>query len=158
MFTGTSSKIHDSRIFSLSFIRNKLSTVCQSKWHIIGDAAYPLRQYLLTPYRDYGNLTNEQIIYNKKFCATRVKIENTFGLFKSRFLQLLHLDFHKVDKCAQFIISCCVLHNICIDNNDFVENLHTVIQPENMPGDCDSNEDERKKGEIKRRQLASSFL
>jgi len=43
---------------------------------------HPLKKYLLTPYRDYGNLTAAQQNYNHKLSTTRVKINNAFALFK----------------------------------------------------------------------------
>jgi hypothetical protein len=56
--------------------------------------------------------------FDKMLSATRVIIENTFGLLKSRFRQLIEVDMHNVNKISKFIISCCVLHNLCIENND----------------------------------------
>lgn len=115
VFTGVTGKLHDSRTFTLSFISKTISDICQNgKYHLLGDSAYPIREYLLTSYKDYGNLTRLQRIYNKKLCGTRVRIENTFGLLKSRFRQLMELQFHDIKKMSKFIISCCVLHNLCI--------------------------------------------
>lgn len=87
---------------------------------MLGDAAYPLREYLLTPYRDYGNLSNSEKNFNLHFCRARVKIENAFCLLKNRFRQLMRLDFHNVETMAKFIIACCALHNICIDRNEML--------------------------------------
>lgn len=112
VFTGPPSKIHDARIFQLSFLSNEIQNI-SADYHLLGDAAYPLRKYLLTPYRDYGNLTAAQQNYNHKLSKTRVKIENAFGLLKQRFRQLIQLDFITVKRSANFIISCCVLHNLC---------------------------------------------
>ncbi|RLU21199.1 hypothetical protein DMN91_005572, partial [Ooceraea biroi] len=89
IFTGPPSKIHDARVFNLSFISTTLPNICGNEWHILGDTAYPLKKYLITPYKDYGNLTEEQRNFNYKFCVCRVKIENAFGLLKARFRQLL---------------------------------------------------------------------
>uniref|UniRef100_A0A2S2NV70 DDE Tnp4 domain-containing protein n=1 Tax=Schizaphis graminum TaxID=13262 RepID=A0A2S2NV70_SCHGA len=76
---------------------------------------------VLVPYNDYGKLTESQKTFNKTLSSTRVLIENTFGLLKSRFRQLLQLDIHSVDKITKFIISSCVLHNLCIDMDDHIE-------------------------------------
>ncbi|RXM31106.1 hypothetical protein EOD39_7272 [Acipenser ruthenus] len=39
--------------------------------HVLGDSAYPLETYLLTPYRDNGHLTRKQSRYN---CLHRVYV------------------------------------------------------------------------------------
>lgn len=127
IFTGVSSKIHDSRVLSLSYINETLPTIVGQDRHILGDSAYPICTWLLTPYKDYGNLTPSHVDYNYRFSKTRVKIENAFGLLKSRFRQLIRLDFWKVKTMSRFILSCCVLHNLCIDNNDTIE-----FEPENQ--------------------------
>jgi len=47
VFTGSPS--HHARVFKLSFISNMLPDICRNEWHILGDAAYPLKKYLITP-------------------------------------------------------------------------------------------------------------
>jgi len=89
--------------------------MCEKKYNLLGDGAYPIQEKLLVPYNDYGRLTESQKTFNKILNSTRVLIENTFGLLKSRFKQLLQLDTHSVDKITKFIISSCILHNLCID-------------------------------------------
>lgn len=117
--------MHDARIFKESYVSKVLSNHCENgEYHIIGDSAYPIRPYLLTPFRHTAPLSAQQINYNNKFCGSRVVIENCFGILKKRFRQLLLLDFWTVDKITLFIISCCVLHNLCIiadDVNDFFD-------------------------------------
>lgn len=122
----------------------------------MGDAAYLIREWLLIPYRDYGNLSDKQRKFNKQFCATRVLIENAFGLLKSRFRQLTELDLHSVDKISKFIISCCVLHNLCIDNNDFFIFNNGIELDNQEPNNESRGEQEtllRRLGEIKRDHL-----
>ncbi|KAK5648280.1 hypothetical protein RI129_003172 [Pyrocoelia pectoralis] len=116
VFTGTPGKIHDSRVFDLSPISKEIPTIFEKKYHLLGDSAYSIREYLLTPYRDYGNLTNEKILFNKKF-----------GLLKGRFRQLSCLEFHCVDKITKFITVCCVLDNLCINRVDFIEEHDNII-------------------------------
>lgn len=155
VFTGAPGKIHDSRVFRLSPLSNTLPQICGQQYHILGDSAYPLREYLLTPYRDYGNLTAPQINYNYKFSATRVRIENTFGILKGRFRQLNFVDFHTVDKITKFIISCCILHNLCTDLMDLWEMVDYVPD---IPQPC--NEEERNlrlAGEEKRGQICNQL-
>lgn len=129
VFTGVPSKIHDSRVYKLSPISNQLEALCENTFHILADGAYELREWLLTPFRIYDLNSREKRRYNYKFCATRVVIENAFGILKKRFIQLLQLSLWDVDRISKFIISCCVLHNICIDANDCV------------PDDCEDDDD-----------------
>lgn len=121
VFTGIPGKIHDARTFRLSFIYERIQEICENGYfHLLGDAAYPLSNFLMKTYNTQ-NLTPAAKNFNKKLCQTRVLVENTFGLLKSRFRQLAHIDLHTVDKCTKLIISCCVLHNLCIDNNDYID-------------------------------------
>lgn len=159
VYTGVPSKIHDSRILKLSFIGKDLPYICSPNYHLLGDSAYPIREYLLTPFRDYGNLDESQKNYNLQFCRTRVKIENAFGALKCRFRQLLRLDFHNVETMAQFIIATCVLHNVCIDRDDFcdeeeISEFHISADPL----DDDRRENSLTQlGQIKRNQI-KAFL
>lgn len=115
---GCPSRIHDSRIFSLSPISDQLQEICHGRYHLLGDAAYPLRDYLITPFKDYGNLTAKQVKFNLAHCQTRVRIENTFGILKQRFRQLMRLDFFHVERMSKFVLACCTLHNLCIKLDD----------------------------------------
>lgn len=153
VFTGLPGKIHDARVFALSDLSKHLMSLCGKKLHLLGDGAYPIREWLLVPYKDYGRLTEPQKMFNKTFCATRVLIENTFGLLKCRFRQLLYLDIHSVDKITKFIISTCVLHNMCIDMDDHIEineeeNETLLVGSEDNMFEADIAL--KRKGEIKR--------
>lgn len=131
--TGNPSKVHDSRIFRKSRFARKIPLICaEGRFHVLGDAAYPLREFLLTPFRNYGKLTQSEALFNMKFSATRVKIENAFADLKGRFRQLLHLDFFIVDKMNKFILSCCVLHNLCVNSGD------TIVPPISDDGPSNS--------------------
>ncbi|KAM7303821.1 protein ALP1-like [Ixodes scapularis] len=119
VFLGHTGKTHDVQAFRRSFVLDDLPQICEGdKYHILGDAAYPLREYLLTQFRNYGKLVPDEVNYNLKLSQTRVRIENAFGLLKGRFRQLLYLEFWSVNKATQFILACCVLHNLCIDAGD----------------------------------------
>jgi len=160
-FTGIPSKIHDARVLKLSDIHAELPGICEgNKYHILGDEAYAIREWLIVPYKDYGNLSERQKIFNKKFCATRVSIENAFGLLKGRFRQLMELDMHNVDKISKFIISCCVLHNMCIDNNDdfdfSIDQECNVDEPYKEAGEQEALL--RRLGEIKRNELMEGLF
>lgn len=172
VLVGNSSKSHDSRCLRRSELLKKLPGICQGdRYHLLGDAAYPLRPYLLTPYRDYGRLSKHQKEFNAKFSATRVLIENAFSTLKKRFRQLIYLELHTVPWLNKFIIACCVLHNLCIESGDIAapddmdddEETSTTVEwvPENpVEDDADAAEDAalRQLGEAKRDRLMQVML
>ncbi|XP_053687031.1 putative nuclease HARBI1 [Sabethes cyaneus] len=172
VFIGSPSKIHDARIFVISSISVRLPDICGQTYHLLGEAAYSMREYLLTPYRDFGNLSAKQRNYNLKHAQTRVKIENCFELLKQRFRQLFRLDFFTVLKMCKFIMACCVLHNICIELDDsFVESNEdddevlldqdrerSPLNTATSDSDNRRNNALRRLGEMKRDTLANSFM
>jgi len=158
IFTGLPNKIHDARIFQLSHISKNVKNICSEEFHLLGDAAYPLRKWLLTPYRDYGNLTDSERNFNYKLSATRVKIENAFGLLKQRFRQLQRTEFLSVIKISQFIVSCCVLHNFCLMNDDdWIENIEIEHNTNIANNEATSIAIEKIEGEAKRNRLRISL-
>ena len=88
-----------------------------SGW-LLGDSGYPLKSHLLTPLAVTTNDNHRR--YNNAHRRTRVLIENTFGIWKSRF-RCLDKSGGKLlftpSKCCKIIVSAAVLHNIAIRNN-----------------------------------------
>ncbi|KAJ8300849.1 hypothetical protein KUTeg_022368 [Tegillarca granosa] len=72
--------------------------------HLVADAAYPLRRWLLTPYRDNGHLNQEQKHFNYMHSSNRVVIERLFGLLKGRYRRLYHIDSKQFDVFVPFDI------------------------------------------------------
>lgn len=84
--------------------------------HIIGDAAYAIHPHLLVPFRDNSHLSNRQKNFNYCLSSTRTCDWITKRI---RFRILLDcVPLTNVKKIPEFIIACCVLHNICILQND----------------------------------------
>lgn len=122
-----------------------------------------LRQWLITPYRNIGHFTESQKHFNKKFSATRVKIENIFGLLKGRFCQLTQIDMHEVNKITIFIICCCVMHNLCIDNDDSInyneyDNEEVIMTDEYVQDITVTDVQLKQAGESKRNNLKEYLL
>ncbi|KAK8770910.1 hypothetical protein V5799_025846 [Amblyomma americanum] len=166
---GCSSRIHDSRVFRKSSLVRNLPVVCQAgKYHVLGDAAYPVRQYLLTPFRDYGGLWKQHRDFNAKFSATGVLIENAFGILKKRFRQLIYLELRTVSWLNKFTMVCCILHNLCIDSGDIPpdepEDLPADVQWVPAAEDADSEQETaeetalRKLGELKREKVFEEMM
>ena len=60
--------------------------------HLIGDVAYALSQWVMTPFKDLGNLSAEQKRYNYIHSSSRMCIERAFGALKGRFRRLRYID------------------------------------------------------------------
>ena len=68
----------------------------------------PNSQYLVTPFKETGHLTNEQKYFNTKISKYRQIIERAIGLLKGRFRTLNCLNHTDV---VMYINTSCVSHN-----------------------------------------------
>ena len=94
--TGYPGSIHDARILRLSslFQRPTVSQLYRRPVRningldiaplIVGDSAYPLKEWLMKPYPDNGLLSNAQKRFNKKLSQGRVIAEQAYGHLKGR--------------------------------------------------------------------------
>ncbi|KAL1492461.1 hypothetical protein ABEB36_010713 [Hypothenemus hampei] len=70
VFIGFPGSVHDSRVFMNSPLGMNLAEKC-GNFFLLGDSGYPLRTHLLTPFKDRGNLTRQQLNYNVKLAQNR---------------------------------------------------------------------------------------
>lgn len=98
---------------------------------MLGDAAYPLRLWLITPYRDNGRLTAQQKAFNTALSSTRVTVERAFGFLKGRFRRLQRVD--KLETAVHTVVMCTILHNICIINEDGMQDYFNEENGQDMP-------------------------
>ncbi|XP_067208240.1 putative nuclease HARBI1 isoform X2 [Linepithema humile] len=136
--TGHVGSVHDQRVFRLSEVNDYLQDPVKfpDDSHLLGDAAYNIHEHLMVPFRDNGHLTNRQKNYNFCHSSARMAIERAFGMLKGRFRNLLTvLDMERVDLIPDFIMACCVLHNICsLKNDDFQiteQNVFEIVSESN---------------------------
>ena len=83
------------------------------QYHIVGDSAFGVQKHLMVPFKNSGNLSQAQILFNIKLSKARVTIENAFGFLKGRFRRLKHVDAD-IARIPKIIKACCVLHNISV--------------------------------------------
>lgn len=107
-----------------------------SKYHLIGDSAFALKTWLITPYRG-NNLTRIQRHHNYRLSSERVKIEHTFGAYKGRWRRVQFINTYHVYKAIEIATSACVLYNFCLLNGDFWE--ETFVEPDETPNMGDQN-------------------
>lgn len=131
-YAGHAGSMHDARVFRNSFLAEFIQRPDEYfpfDSHLLGDAAYPIHAHVIVPFRDNGHLSARQKNFNYCLSSTRMAIERAFGLLKMRFRILLDcLPLTDITKIPQFILACCVLHNICILQND---NIDVLICPTN---------------------------
>ena len=125
-------------------------------YHILGDCAYPLTRWLLTPYRDTGHLTRNETNFNKNLSSQRQVIEKGFGRLKGRFRRLKHISMKNVEEICSVIFAACVLHNICIlrreELEEFMEADDDIDQANILPLQFPENNAE---GVLKRMNLTN---
>ena len=120
---GCPGRIHDARAFRLSDLDYRagddISARFSSKdYHLLADAAYPGRSYLLMPFVNLGNLTPRQKNYNKKQAGIRVDVERAFGRLKGRFKRLQYVDTKEPSTAKWIVCAALAMHNFGIFKND----------------------------------------
>ena len=64
-------------------------------------------------------MSDNQKKYNYLHSTARVTVERCIGLLKGRMRSLLHcLPMTRVDLIPEYIVACCVIHNICVMRQD----------------------------------------
>ena len=92
--------------------KTKLIGGVQVPPYIIGDAAYPLKSWLMKPFPQ-TELTEDAKTYNYRISRPRMVVENAFGRLKGRWRRLIKRCDMTIEKVPTIIAACCVLHNIC---------------------------------------------
>lgn len=80
IFVGASGRTHDARVFRISDLAKNIEHYGYQKFfnedlHLLGDSAYPLKQWMLVPYKDVGHLTREKLHFNTLHSKTRFVFE-----------------------------------------------------------------------------------
>lgn len=123
VFIGFPGSAHDARVLRESPFFAQAPGKC-GDGYILGDSAYPLLPWLLTPYRESGDrFPRWKINFNKHHSQQRVTIENTFGLLKQRFRRLYSIDAKSILQSCMIVMAACVLHNLCNSERDFMAEL-----------------------------------
>ena len=86
----------------------------------LGDSAYPLSPFMMTPFRETGNLSQCKKIYNRKVSSVRQTVERAIGHLKGRFRRLRDLNCINIREICYLVMSACILHNLCVLADDDV--------------------------------------
>lgn len=74
VFTGYPGGVHDSRVLRQSDLWDDGLQLSNMNYHLLGDGAYPIRRWLLTPLRDNGRSTPQDKKFNTYHSSNRVLI------------------------------------------------------------------------------------
>ncbi|KAK0156284.1 Protein ALP1-like [Merluccius polli] len=100
---------------------------------MVGDAAFPLKLYLMRPYPGQ-NLTHQKRIFNYRLSRARMVVENAFGILSSRW-RVLHrrINLHP-QNVDTLVLAACILHNFLLAPRENVRMLEEAEQQRrNLP-------------------------
>ncbi|XP_043485209.1 putative nuclease HARBI1 [Leptopilina heterotoma] len=144
VFAGCCGSMNDARVWQLSDIHQESvlhsDDYFPNQCHILGDKAYKLNFNMLTPYKNFGNMPRVQVFYNLLHARTRQIIERAFALLVCRFRRLKYLYLQNVLYASLIILTCCILHNICISFNDIIEDYEIVHDNDNCEVQFDNDD------------------
>ncbi|CAN7948745.1 unnamed protein product, partial [Ixodes pacificus] len=128
---GTPGRCHDSNVYGRSQLRTLVdSAQFQSPTVaiegtaiapiILCDQAFPLTTNLLKPFASATSETREAV-FNYNLSKTRRIVENAFGRLKARFRFIMKRMECQLPNAKRAIRAACILHNICEEFRDKVE-------------------------------------
>lgn len=140
---GYPGSVHDSRILRNSWLfqeANNESILAAPIFHLneniglkpylVGDAAYPLFSWLIKPFQQTKHLAYSQQQFNVELSRARVCIERAFGVLKGRWRVLLGKVCLEPSFVADIFVACAVLHNICQERREPVDDLQPQDEPD----------------------------
>ncbi|XP_026288980.2 uncharacterized protein LOC113213968, partial [Frankliniella occidentalis] len=132
IYCGEPGSLHDSRVFRRSPLSRRLleQNLLADGEHILGDSAYILTDKVLTPFRNIGNLTVQQINYNFRLSSLRSMVERAFGLLKMKWRRLFYLSAKRMDLVVRTVVASITLHNFLIYGGEIPEVDLQHIEPE----------------------------
>ena len=82
-------------------------------YFMIGDNAFPLRQWMMKPFTS-RHLTDDDRIFNNQLSRASHIVENAFGILASRFRCLLSTLQHEIENVNSIVIALVNLHNLML--------------------------------------------
>ena len=133
---GFPGSLHDTRILRNTWLNQlannrdilqtplfHLSATASVKSFVVGDAAYPMHEWLIKPYQYAPNIDQEEKIFNLALSLARMIIEGAFGVLKGRWRILLNKVSLEPSFVANIVVACCVLHNVCQGHSEPAEEV-----------------------------------
>ena len=124
---------HDAATWTMSLFKGWLETRNELGGLVLGDSAYPLSHYCLTPYDEQESQTSDsKCLFNVRHSQARVEMtENIYGMWKKRFPLIKHIRLH-VNNAVRVITASAVLHNMAVEWKDTLPELQ-MESPQPVP-------------------------
>lgn len=98
--------------------------------HLIGDASFPLKPWLMKGYSLDDQLSPEQRRLSHTISSARSVVDTAFTRLKGRWRCLLKKNDIDASNMSKVVVACCVLHNVCENRGDsFLPEWNTGMVP-----------------------------
>lgn len=127
VYTGVPGSRTDQHVLSRTSLYQNPENYIPPDGYLFGDNGYTLLWWLMIPFtkallRAFGRGTAmraQRVLYNRVQQSCRVLIEIAIGVWKNRWRILKRgIQVKKITRSPQVVLACCVLHNVCIHNED----------------------------------------
>jgi len=119
---GWAGSLHDWAVFQVSNIGRKCIEGKLQPYKLIGDAAYPVRPWMYCPFKGgKTTLSGKEANWNFIQSSTRMCVERAFGILKGRWRMIMKRSEIPLKNMPDIVATCIVLHNLCIVNNEGIE-------------------------------------
>ncbi|XP_018534971.1 uncharacterized protein LOC108885223 isoform X2 [Lates calcarifer] len=110
--------------------RSILSEGVEVPVHLVGDASFPLRPWLMKGYSEEQQLSPEQRRFTYTLSSARSVVDTAFTRLKGRWRCLLKKSDIDVSMMPRIVAACCVLHNICeLQGDGFLPEWNVEMAP-----------------------------
>ncbi|XP_033759129.1 protein ALP1-like [Pecten maximus] len=158
-YTGWAGCAHDARVLRNSSLYEKAEAggcIIPGKV-IVADSAYPLKDWLVTPFKDNGHLNHNQRRFNRILSSGRQIGERAIGHIKGRFRRLQEIPVHEPRFIVSLITCGCIMHNLCIISHDNLDTYMNYDDDNNHPNNF-PNIFQNDVGGVARRQILMNAM
>ncbi|KAJ1518813.1 hypothetical protein ONE63_011574 [Megalurothrips usitatus] len=135
LHVGEPGSFNDNRIFRRSPLSTQLledidHRLMSPEQHLVGDGAYTLTDFMMTPFENNGHLTAAELNFNKRLSQSRVRVENAFAKAKGKRRRLKHVrNARNHENLTDHITASFVLHNFIVLHGEPMLNEEELGRP-----------------------------
>lgn len=136
LHVGEPGSMNDQRVFRRSALYTDLLEDVNhrhltAEQHVVGDGAYTLTDFMMSPYENNGHLTERQLTFNKRLSQSRVRVENAFARAKGKWRRLKMIHSVNQENLIDHITASFVLHNFILLHGEQMIQMEDLQRPIN---------------------------